>query len=114
MVQEGPFWILGDVFSRDYYVVIDYDKGTISVYGAGIRHTNDPSPQPRPQPSGLKSSDSYLAAGWIVLIVLAYAVVAIGAAFLLEFCSQKKLTEMRGQQQYQQPLEMGRTSLEMK
>ena len=27
------FWILGDAFIRDFYIILDYDSGVVDIYG---------------------------------------------------------------------------------
>ena len=37
LLTVGPsnynFWILGDAFIRDFYIVLDYDRGVVDIYG---------------------------------------------------------------------------------
>ena len=37
ILTVGPssydFWILGDAFIRDFYVILDYDEGKVEMYG---------------------------------------------------------------------------------
>ena len=60
-------WILGDVFIRNYYFVINYDQGAIQVYGDNI-----------------KKADTSLSP-WVIFLIVTASLIVV-AVFIYFLC----------------------------
>lgn len=67
--SDSTEWILGDVFIRNFFIVIDYDQGEMTLIGDNITEV----------------SKSYI--GWIILGIIALVVIIfIGVCCICKHC----------------------------